>query len=84
MSDTENSEDDIDSSENGKKCKVIKYKKDIESDEEDNKIEIEKFDIKNLTLTQNIIEGNWPLNYQTKYLINTQQELYNEIFYLFI
>ena len=32
-----------------------------------------------MILTQNIIEGNWSLNYQTKLLIKNNQEIYNKI-----
>ena len=39
----------------------------------------EKFDFVEMILTQNIIEGNWYLNNQTKLLIESNKEIYNKI-----
>ena len=62
-----------------KKCKKkCRYE---ESDEEDEKSDNNKdeFNIKKLALSQNIIEGNWSFNSQTKFLMDSHLELYNEI-----
>ena len=65
-----------------------KYKKklsDSESEEEDendkhsNKKTKKVFDVKEMTLTQNIIDGNWSINSQTQFLINSYDDIYNKI-----
>ena len=75
-----------------KKCKKISSKKRELSDEEgedkiNNKQEIGSipkeenfiYDFKKMILTQNIIEGNWSLNPQTKHFIIINQILYAKI-----
>ena len=52
--------------------------KNYEGNESNNKSE-KNFDIKEMILTQNIIEGNWSLNSQTKFLIDSNIDLYNKI-----
>ena len=39
----------------------------------------EKYDFKKMILTQNIIEGNWNLNNQTKFLIEQNKNIYDKI-----
>ena len=81
------SESESKSEEEDKKCKKKakdkKCKKKDESkceSEEDDKIKIGKnIDIKEMALSQNIIEGNWSLNSQTKLLIDSHIDLYNKI-----
>ena len=66
-----------------KKCKKIS--KDSESDEEDeNDKDVGKetkkdFDVKEMSLTQNILEGNWSVNPQTQFLIDSYADIYNKI-----
>ena len=51
-----------------------------ESDSEKEKENDKKgFDIKTMILTQNIIEGNWSLNSQTQFLIDSHTDIYNKI-----
>ena len=65
------------------KCK--KKLSDSESEEEDendkhsNKKTKKVFDVKEMTLTQNIIDGNWSINSQTQFLINSYDDIYNKI-----
>ena len=54
---------------------VFKQKK-IENNELDKE---EKFDFKKMILTQDILEGNWLLNPQTKLLIEENQKIYDKI-----
>ena len=66
-----------------KKCKKIS--KDSESDEEDEddkdvgKETKKDFDVKEMSLTQNILEGNWSVNTQTQFLIDSYADIYNKI-----
>ena len=74
-----------------KKCKKISSKKRELSDEEEDKINNKQeigsipkeenfiYDFKKIVLTQNIIEGNWSLNPQTKHFISINQLLYDKI-----
>ena len=65
------------------KCK--KKLSDSESEEEDendkhsNKKTKKVFDVKEMTLTQNIIDGNWSINSQTQFLIDSYDDIYNKI-----
>ena len=52
-----------------KKCKKEKNKKGY----------AKNFDIKEMILSQNIIEGNWSLNSQTKFIVDSHIDLYNKI-----
>ena len=65
-----------------KKSKKKKNKrgkgKNYEGNESGNKNE-KNFDIKEMILSQNIIEGNWSLNSQTKFIIDSNIDLYNKI-----
>ena len=81
------SDNESESEENKKKKKSSKKK---ENDKEyskskcdkkskKNKKEFKSDDIKDMILTQNIIEGNWSLNSQTKLLIDSHIEIYNKI-----
>ena len=56
------------------------YNKFNQEKNENNKLdEEEKFDFKKMVLTQDILEGNWFLNHQTKLLINQNQKIYDKI-----
>ena len=56
------------------------YNKFNQEKNENNKLEEEeKFDFKKMVLTQDILEGNWFLNHQTKFLINKNQKIYDKI-----
>ena len=70
-----------------KKCKKREISDESESEEEEKyKIKINKkgktienFDIKEMILSQNIIDGNWSLNSQTKVIVDSHIDLYNKI-----
>ena len=64
-------------SEEEEKCEKKKCK--IEKDKKKKEIVKENFDIKEMILSQNIIEGNWSLNSQTKFIIDSHIDLYNKI-----
>jgi hypothetical protein len=68
-------------SEEEKKCtKKIKKKEEKKCKKEKNKRGYAKnFDIKEMILSQNIIEGNWSLNSQTKFIVDSHIDLYNKI-----
>ena len=56
------------------------YNKFNKKKNENNKLdEEEKFDFKKMVLTQDILEGNWFLNHQTKLLIDKNQKIYDKI-----
>ena len=59
---------------NDKKCKKAKISSESGSEENE-----KNFDIKKIVLSQNIIEGNWSLNSQTKLLIDSYIDIYNKI-----
>ena len=61
--------------------KKSKKKADISESDSDSENENDKkgFDIKTMILTQNIIEGNWSLNSQTQFLIDSHTDIYNKI-----
>ena len=64
-------------SENDKKCK--KYKNESSNDDK-KEIELkENYDIKEMILSQDIIDGNWSLNSQTQFLIRNYSDIYNKI-----
>ena len=56
------------------KCKNILIK-----NEENDKKEKNNFNLKDLVLTQDILDGNWKLNTQTQFLIEKENELYEKI-----
>ena len=56
------------------KCKNISIK-----NEENDKKEKNNFNLKDLVLTQDILDGNWKLNTQTQFLIEKENELYEKI-----
>ena len=56
--------------------KKIYINKDEESEESE---ESQIFDFKKMVLTQNIINGNWTLNAQTKFLIEEEKIIFNKI-----
>ena len=56
--------------------KKIYRNKDEESEESE---ESQIFDFKKMVLTQNIINGNWTLNAQTKFLIEKEKIIFNKI-----
>ena len=70
-----------------KKCKKSskkskKISNDSESDKEDahsGKETKKVFEVKELILTQNIIDGNWSINFQTQFLIDSYAAIYNKI-----
>ena len=48
-------------------------------EKKENQIEEEKFDIKNILLTQNIMEGYWDKNKETEKIINKIKDIYEKI-----
>ena len=64
-----------------KKKKKSRRNEDIEEFEDGVKKrkEIDIFDLKKIILTQNIIDGNWTLNTQTKFLIEKEKIVFNKI-----
>jgi hypothetical protein len=48
-------------------------------EKKENQIEEEKFDIKNILLTQNIMEGYWEKNKETEKIINKINDIYEKI-----
>jgi rubrerythrin len=51
----------------------------IINEKEENKIEEKKFDIKNIILTQDIMEGYWEKNEETETIINKISDIYEKI-----
>ena len=68
-----------------KKIKNKKISNDSESEKEDEnnahsgKETKKVFNAKEMTLTQNIIDGNWSINFQTQLLIDSYTAIYNKI-----
>ena len=65
---SENENNDIKNNSNEKK-----------EEKKENQIKEEKFDIKNIILTQNIMEGYWEKNKETEKLINKINDIYEKI-----
>jgi hypothetical protein len=61
-----------------KKDDVIKLEEETPSESEPEE-ESQNFDFKKMVLTQNIINGNWTLNPQTKFLIEKEEIIFNKI-----
>ena len=76
--DSEESEEDSENeSENEKECKKAKMKdkRSRKKESEDDSM----FEIKKIAFTQNVIDGYWSLNEQTKLLISSKKDLYEQI-----
>ena len=73
-------ESESDSEEEKKFKKKSKKEEEKKCKKEKNKRGYAKnFDIKEMILSQNIIEGNWSLNSQTKFIVDSHIDLYNKI-----
>ena len=50
------------------------------SDKEDKPEKLKpEYSDKEMILTQNILEGNWTINFQTQFLIDSNKDIYNKI-----
>ena len=78
-SESEKNDDEKEKSRKKKRsCKKEKAKKEESEDDEEDE-DIETFNIEKMVLTQDIMNGNWTKNNQTKLLIDLNKKIYDKI-----
>ena len=62
-----------------KKCEMNISDEGEENNDNNAKEVNNAFDVKEIALTQNIINGNWSINFHTQFVIDSNDEIYNKI-----